>query len=246
MDIDGNEVVHGERSSSSSGNAHDVGHSGGTKRAREDDVEDLDERLAQQRLAEIDGPKREREQAESDEESAKRTRLNIEQSKPLNALRNCSGRKKNDERCSTYDVVELFSSLQVTARARQRGLRGGWSLSKTVVDPITGRTWDLLNPKDVKGAWNLFFQTQPKLLVTFPPAEPDGGFMIGLAIDMCLAQAKAVRYFAFECAELVNCRHLPCMLRLYCVQNAPQNCLGHRHWREEDGCDQLPGDRQFH
>ena len=70
-------------------------------------------------------------------------------------------------RCSTYDVVELCSSPQVTARARQRGLRGGWSLSKTVVDPITGRNWDLLNPKDVRGAWNLFYQTQPKLLVIF-------------------------------------------------------------------------------
>ena len=118
MDIDGNEVVHGERSSSSSGNAHDGGHSGGTKRAREDDVEDLDEPPAQQRLVETDGPKREREQAESDEESAKRTQLNIEQSMPLNALRNCSGRQKNNKRCSTYDVVELFSSPQVTARAK--------------------------------------------------------------------------------------------------------------------------------
>ena len=108
----------------------------------------------------------------------------------------------------------------MTARARQRGLRGGWSLSKTVVDPITGRNWDLLNPEDVKAAWNLFYQTQPKLLVTFPPYEPDGEFMIELAIDMCLAQAKAGRYFAFECAELVNCWHLPCMLRLYSVQNA--------------------------
>ena len=49
------------------------------------------------------------EQAESDEEPAKRTRLNIEQSLPLNALRTCSGRKRNDKRCSTYDVVELFS-----------------------------------------------------------------------------------------------------------------------------------------
>ena len=188
MDIDGNEAVHGERSSSSSGNAHDVGHSGGTNRAREDDVEDLDEPPAQQRLVEIDGPKREREQAESDVETAKRTRLNSEQSKPLNALRSYSGRKKN--RCSTYDVVELFSSPQVTARARQRGLRGGWSLSKTVVDPITGRNWDLLNPKDVKAAWNLFYQTQPKLLVTFPPHEPDGEFMIEVAIDMCSFKRK--------------------------------------------------------
>ena len=91
-------------------------------------------------------------------------------------------------------------------------------MSKTVVDPITGRNWDLLNPKDVKVVWNLFYQTQSKLLVTFLLCETDGEFMIELAIDMCLAQAKAGRYFAFECAELVNCWHLPCMLRLYSVQ----------------------------
>ena len=115
-----------------------------------------------------------------------------------------------------------------TARARQRGLRGGWSLSKTVVDPITGRNWVLLNPEDVNAAWSLFYQTQPKLLVTFLPHKPDGELMIELAIDMCLAQAKAGRYFAFECAELVNCWHLPCMLRLYSVQNAHKNCVGHR------------------
>ena len=118
-------------------------------------------------------------------------------------------------------------------------------MSKTVVDPVTGRNWDLLNPEDVKAAWNLFYQTQPKLLVTFPPYEPDGEFMIELAIDMCLAQAKAGRYFAFECAELVTCWHLPCMLRLYSVQNAHKIVLV-TDSGEEDGCDQQLGERQFY
>ena len=71
MDIDGKEIVPGGRSSSSSGKAHDVGISAGAKRAREDDIEDLDEPPAQQRLVEIDGPKREREQAESVEGKCK-------------------------------------------------------------------------------------------------------------------------------------------------------------------------------
>ena len=73
-------------------------------------MEDLDEPPAQQRLVEIDGPKREREQAESDEETAKRTRLNIEQSLPLNAHRNCSGRKRNDKRSRCFQnkyVIKL-------------------------------------------------------------------------------------------------------------------------------------------
>ena len=38
-----------------------MGHSAATKRAREDDIEDLNEPLVQQRLVEIDGPERERE-----------------------------------------------------------------------------------------------------------------------------------------------------------------------------------------
>ena len=94
MDFDGKEIVPGGRSLSSSGNAHDVGNFAGAKRSREDDIEDLDEPLAQQRLVEIDGPKSQREQVEFDEDSAKRTRLNSEQFLPLNALRNYSGRKR--------------------------------------------------------------------------------------------------------------------------------------------------------
>ena len=125
LDIDGNEIVPGERSSSSLGNALDVGRSAGSERARDDDIEDLDEPLAQPRLFEIDGPKREREQAESDEESAKRTRLNSEQSKPLNALRNCSGRKR-----MTKDVrhTMLWSSSHLPGDSSSKAKGTPWRL----------------------------------------------------------------------------------------------------------------------
>ena len=102
----------------------------------------------------------------------------------MNAVRMCSERTKNDKRSSTYDVVELFSSHQVTARARQRGLREGWSLKKTFLDPITIRTGDLLNPKDVKTALNLIFQAQPKLLVAFTSSKPQEIFMIKFTVGM--------------------------------------------------------------
>ena len=111
--------------------------------------------MPEKRVVEIYGPKREREDAESEEERAKRSRLTAEQQVLLNALRKCSGRKKDDKRSSTCDVEELFPSPQVTGRARRRGLRGGWSLNKTVGDPITGRTWDLLSASDVNSCVEL-------------------------------------------------------------------------------------------
>ena len=167
MDVEGDEVVLGGSSLSASANTSDAGKSSARKRPRKDDPEDSGEPFAQQRLVEIEGQKREREDAESEEERAKRSRLNIEQQLLFSALRRCSSRKKKDKRSWTYDVVELVSSPQVTARARPRGRWGCWSLNTTVVEPITGQTWDLLNPKDVKVAWNVFLQTQPNLLVAF-------------------------------------------------------------------------------
>ena len=52
----------------------------------------------------------------------KRIRLNSGQRVPWNASRKCHGKKNIDKRSSTCDVVELFCSSSVTARARQRGL----------------------------------------------------------------------------------------------------------------------------
>eukprot|EP00974_Lingulodinium_polyedra_P112515 10885177-Lingulodinium_polyedra.AAC.1 len=35
--------------------------------------------------------------------------------------------------------------------------------------PVTGRTWDLLDPVDQRAAWTVFYKTRPKLLVASPP-----------------------------------------------------------------------------
>ena len=78
-------------------------------------------------------------------------------------------RMKHGSKESVYDVAEIFSPTRTAERARRRGLRGGWSLDNNVRCPVTGRTWDLLNPKDQQAARSLFYRTRPKLLVASPP-----------------------------------------------------------------------------
>ena len=51
-----------------------------------------------------------------------------------------------------YLICEAFSPPRVAARAREGGLRGGWSLDWSVVDPITGMSWDLSNDRALRKA----------------------------------------------------------------------------------------------
>ena len=73
-----------------------------------------------------------------------------------------------------YDVCDLFAPSGITRRARERGLRGGWNISADQVCPVTGKTWDMLNPTEVKRVWSLLYKTKPKLLVVSPPYAKDG------------------------------------------------------------------------
>ena len=70
---------------------------------------------------------------------------------------------------SHCDVAEVFSPPRTAARARERGLKGGWSLDKDYVDPWTGKTWDLTDEKAKEAARRLVRSTNPKLLIASPP-----------------------------------------------------------------------------
>ena len=53
---------------------------------------------------------------------------------------------------SAYTCAEVFSPPRLCDRARERGMKGGWSLDLSAVDPITGEKWDLRsNSKKKKG-----------------------------------------------------------------------------------------------
>ena len=51
-----------------------------------------------------------------------------------------------------YEICELFSPPRITKRAQQQNgiVPGGWSVDCNFTDPITNRTYDLLNKNDQK------------------------------------------------------------------------------------------------
>jgi len=133
---------------------------------------------------------------------------------------------------SQVDVAEIFSPPRTAERARQRGLRGGWSLDKDYEDPWTGRAWNLTNEKEKEAARNLLRKTKPKLLIASPPCTMfsqmlniSGGpkdaakyeeavKMLEFAVEMCELQAMAGRKFIFEHPAFARSWKLPCLERL--------------------------------
>ena len=60
---------------------------------------------------------------------------------PIQESDSAERRRANESRGkSKYLVCEAFSLPRVAARARERGLDGGWSLDLAAKDPVTGRT----------------------------------------------------------------------------------------------------------
>ena len=115
-----------------------------------------------------------------------------------------------------YDVAEIFSPPTICRRARARGLRGGWSLDRGALCPLTGKTWDLSRETEQKEAWNLFYKTKPKLLIAFPPRldQDWSPSKVDLAANMCMSQYNAGRKFVFEHPASSLSWSLSCVKRL--------------------------------
>ena len=94
-------------------------------------------------------------------------------------------------RGSRYLVCEALGRLRVCERARQRGLGGGWSLSFSTPDPVTGRVWDLNKRTDMDNAKAMIRRDRPTLLVTFPEKAD-----FEAAVEFCVEQTKAGGAFA--------------------------------------------------
>jgi len=138
-------------------------------------------------------------------------------------------RTKGESMC---DIAEVFSPPRTTARARERGLRGGWSLDKEFADPWTGRCWNLSDEKVKESARNLVKRTKPKLLIASPPCTLfsqiqyiNGGpkdkvkyeeavALLEFAVELCLMQVRAGRKFIFEHPAYATSWRLPCLMKL--------------------------------
>ena len=107
----------------------------GEKRRREDDDQGDDVRMNR-----------------VDEDGDNVMNLKDDEHLDLQASISAKGGEDSGRKYSTYDVAEIFSPPRTAARARARGLKGGWSMGDKVKCPVTGRIWDLLNPGDQRAA----------------------------------------------------------------------------------------------
>ena len=117
-----------------------------------------------------------------------------------------------------YHVVEIFSPPRVCSRAREKGMRGGWSLDWQTRDPVTGKELDLRKEHTQKKAMAMLKRDKPGLLVASPPctlfsalqhlagdtshkneqAWKDAVEMVNFSVKMCREQMHAGRKFVFE------------------------------------------------
>ena len=125
---------------------------------------------------------------------------------------------RGGKKVNKYDVCEAFSPPRTCARARQRGMRGGWSLDCSTTDPITGREWDLRDPETQKRVVAMLYRDRPSLLVVCPPstlfsklqnlsgdpstrsprAWAEAVEMVNFAVKLCRIQSVDGRKFLFE------------------------------------------------
>ena len=68
-----------------------------------------------------------------------------------------------------YDVVEIFSPPRVCKKARERGMRGGWSLDWSIIDPITKKVWDLSLKANQEEVLEHVRRDRPRMLIACPP-----------------------------------------------------------------------------
>ena len=57
--------------------------------------------------------------------------------------------EKDDQSCK-HDVCEIFSRPRMCPQAKSYGVKGGWSIDKDFLDPVTKRTYDLIIRKGPK------------------------------------------------------------------------------------------------
>ena len=140
--------------------------------------------------------------------------------------------EENKSKHEEYDVCEAFSRPRTAARARERGMKGGWSLDLNFTDPCTGRRWDLSEDGDQKKCMTLLHRTRPKLLTVSCPCTLfsalqalSGGVkdpvamakaikMVEFGVRLCEAQHRAGRLFTFEHPTSATSWRLPCVKRL--------------------------------
>ena len=110
-------------------------------------------------------------------------------------------------------------------------MRGGWSLDIGTIDPVTGRAWNLLDPRDQARAKSMVRQHKPRLLVLSPPCTAfsnlqymSGGpdleklktatLLFEFAVELARIQVRQGGLFMIEHPQTSSAWHLPCTQQL--------------------------------
>ena len=176
-------------------------------------------------------PKRTRFAAEPEDDSDEPTTPVPEESGSLASVLK-KPRRQRSRPGGKYDVCEAFSPPRDAARARERGLRGGWSLDIQCEDGTTKRSWDLSCPKQAEEAFKLISRDKPQLIVLSPPctkfcslwyfknmAIPRQEWlqavrMVNVAVRFAELQLEGGRHFVFEHPLTARSWKLPRVQRL--------------------------------
>ncbi len=140
--------------------------------------------------------------------------------KEVKVPKNHRQRRTRHQLESKMHVAEVYSPPRMAAAAERHGLRPGWSLDITEVDPEDGQPWDLSKVEKQRKAWKLLTTDEPCMLVVSPMCGAFCSWMninyehmseadarakltdalrhLSFAVSLCVEQAKAGRLFLFE------------------------------------------------
>ena len=119
------------------------------------------------------------------------------------------------------DVAEVYSPPRITAMARTMGLKDGWALDLTEVDPDDGEPWDLSRKDKREKAKKKIDEDKPFMLILSPMCGPFSRLQelfnypkqdteqvkekihaaldhLKFAIELCIKQKDQGRMFIFE------------------------------------------------
>ena len=156
----------------------------------------------------------------------KRMLEDLEQAEPENT-KALDDPRSTPAKESKMDVAEAYSPPRLVRMACKRGLRGGWSLDLTMIDPDDGKPWDLSLGAKRRKVMEMIKRDKPMLLIVSPMCGAfsalqelfnyprmhktevmaklkDGLSHLKFAMELCVMQHNAGRLFMFEHPETAS------------------------------------------
>ena len=121
---------------------------------------------------------------------------------------------------------------RVSVLACEVGLKSGYSIDRVCKDTVTGRSWDLTQPRDQSQLWGLIRRRPSRLLMLSPPrttfsslhnlrrtempeeVKTEGLELLRVAVKACRMQMRSGGLFFFEHPAGATSWKEPCLMEL--------------------------------